>query len=255
MKIITILEKSYGVHKNAALNAFRNYLSTELEGLEVQSKKIYSHSHNWITIELEGEDEDAAYNLLQHYYGTTCHFDELETGQIRKGKLIQTGKYGYGFFIDIGIDSIKRIDGFLPLFALRRQLAKDEKIPLRKLYELYAFLDNISLKIRIESIDRFKRKIEVSLSEEQINTFKKWVNSKLERLVVGGVTKHHLKKIIIQSGHLRDIVSIDRLGLLEEMVVCKQGTNAPGILSEIGSSLPESQIQLFLPTKVKKYLS
>ena len=255
MKSITLLEKSYGTYKVAALNAFRRNLSKELEGLEVQIKKVNLHPRNWITVEVEGDDEEAAYNLLQHYYGTTCSFDQLEKDQTRKGKLLQTGKYGYGFFIDIGIDSAKIIDAFIPLYALRQQLAKNEKLPLRRLSILYGFLDNLSLEVRIESIDRLQRKIQVVLSDAQINTFEKWIRSKLERLIVVGVTRHHLKKVIINSGHLRDITSIDRLGFLEEMIICKRGTNAPGILSEIGSSLPESQIQLFIPTKLEAYIS
>ena len=255
MKSITILEKTYGTYKKVALNAFRHNLSTELEGLEVQIKKISVHPHDWITVVLEGEDEEAGYNLLQHYYGSLCSFGQLEIGQTRKGKLIQTGKYGYGLFIDIGIDSEKNIDGFLPLHTIRQQLARREKIPLRSLCHSYGLLNNLSLEVSIESIDRLNRKIQVSLSNAQINIFKNWVTSELERLLISGITRHHLKKVVIKSGHLRDIVAIERLGFLEEMIICKRGTNAPGMLSEIGSLLPDSPIQLFIPTNVKKYLS
>lgn len=255
MKSITILEKTYGSYKISALNAFRHNVSKELEGLEVQVKKIYTHSHDWIIVELEGEDEEAAYNLLEHYYGTTCSLEQLKIEQTRKGKLIQTGKYGFGLFIDIGIDSEKKIDAFLPLHTLRHQLTKDEKIPLRKLIHDYGFLDNLSLEVYIDSIDRLNRKIQVSLSSGQLDIFKKWIRSKLERLIVSGATRHHLKKVIIKSGHLRDIVAIERIGFLEEMIICKQGTNAPGMLSAIGSYLSDSQIQLFIPANVKNFLA
>ncbi len=255
MRSITILEKTYGSYKVVALKVFRQALSRELEGLEVQIIKLDSHPRGWITIELEGEDEDAAYNLLNHNYGKTCTFSELEINQIRKGKLIETGKYGYGFFIDIGVDSTQKIDAFLPLYTLRTQLAKDEKIPLRKLLEIYGFLDHLRLAIKIESIDSLRRKIQVSLSQAQVDTFREWVHTKLERLIINGVTRHHLKKIITKTGHFRDVVAIERLGILEEMIVCKPGTNAPGILSKIGPLLPNSEIQLFVPAKVRPYLT
>ena len=254
MKKITILEKTYGSYKVVALNAFRLTLSNELEGLEVQVQKVYSDPHDWITIELDGEDEDAAYNLLRHKYGNTCSLGELKDNEIRHGKIIQAGKYGYGFFIDIGIDSKQKIDAFLPLHTLRRQLAKNEKIPLRKLIEIYGFLDYFKLQIQIESIDRLRKNVQASLSTGQVDEIKEWAKSKLERLIINGVTRHHLKKVITKSGHLRDIVAIERLGLLEEIIICKQGTNARGILTKIGPLLPNSQIQLFIPNKVRPYI-
>ena len=254
MKSITILEKTYGSYKVVALKTFRQRLSNELEGLEVELLKVDTHPKGWIKIELEGEDEEAAYNLLKHNYGKTCTLGELEHSQVRKGKLIQTGKYGFGLFLDIGVESIKEIDAFLPLHTLRNQLARGQKVPLRKLIEVFGLLDYLALSVEIQSIDPLRKKIEVSLSEEQVQAFQGWVNSKLERLFVNGVTRHKLKKIILKSRHFQDIVAIERLGFLEEMIICKRGTNAPGILSEIGPLLPDSQIQLFIPNKVKEYL-
>lgn len=254
MKSITILEKTYGSYKVVALKTFRQTVSKELEGLEVELLKIATRASGWITVELEGEDEEAAYNLLRHNYGKTCSLGELELNQIRKGKLFQTGKYGFGLFLDIGIESVKEIDAFLPLHTLRNQLANDQKVPLRKLIEVFGFLDNLTLTIQIQSIDRLRKNVEVSFSEGQVQVFQEWVKSKLERLFVNGVTRHKLKKIILKSRHFQDVIAIERLGFLEEMIICKRGTNAPGILSEIGPLLPESQIQLFIPNKVKDYL-
>ena len=92
------------------------------------------------------------------------------------------------------------------------------------------------------------------MSTGQVDEIKEWAKSKLERLIINGVTRHHLKKVITKSGHLRDIVAIERLGLLEEIIICKQGTNARGILTKIGPLLPNSQIQLFIPNKVRPYI-
>ncbi len=254
MKSITLLEKSYGSYKIVALKAFRNRLSRELEGLEVQIAKISNNPSDWIVVELEGADEEAAFNLLRHNYGTTCSFEELKINQIRKGKLVQTGKYGFGIFIDIGIDIGKHIDALLPLHTFRQQLAKDEKISLRELLYAYGFLDYFPLELSLDSIDRSKEKIQVSLSENQLTLVREWVQSNLERLFVCGIPRNHLKKAIIQTGHLHDIVAIERIGLLEEMVLCKFGTTARGLLTEIGPLLKNAEVQLFIPATVKKFL-
>lgn len=254
MRAITILEKSYGSLKIAALKAFRQALTRDLEGLLVQINKVSVHPLDWVTIELEGEDEVAAFNLLKQKYGALVSISELEPGQTRKGRLIETGKYGYGLFIDIGIDSTPRIDGFLPLYTLRKQLANDAKVGLRELIQAYGFLDHLVLEIEIESVDKLSRKVQIALSKGQVDLFKDWSRLKLERLLISGVSRHHLKKLIIQRGHFRDIVAIERLGLLEEMVICKQDTNAKGLLAAIGSFLPDIRIELFLPDKVRQYL-
>jgi hypothetical protein len=255
MTSLTILEKAYGRYKRFALSAFRTRLSTELEGLEVQLKQISTPQHDWITVEFEGEDAEAASNLLRHRYGSSCSFEQLEINQVRRGKLIETGVYGYGLFVDIGILSDRQIDGFLSLNTLRRQLAHDTKIPLRTLIDLYGFLDHLPLEIKIDAIDRGKKNVQVSLSDAQIATYRKWVNSKLERLIVGGITRHHLKKAVLRTGHFRDIRAIERLGLLEEMITCKPGTNAPGLLAEIGPLLKNTEIHLFIPAQLQQYLS
>jgi hypothetical protein len=255
MKTITVLEKAYGKHRKFALRAFRHSLSVDLEGLEVLIGKLYTNPHSWVVVELEGEDWEVASNLIQQYYGTICSFGELKAGQVRKGKLIQTGKYGYGLYADIGIDSEERIDAFIPLHAIRHQLVKNEKIPLRDISYACGFLDNFTLEISIDRIDSIKENIQASLSSEQVQLFKKWMKLNLERLIVTGVTRKHLKKVIGETGHINDILAIERMGLLEQVVVCKEGTNAPGLLAEIGRFLPEALISLFIPEKVRAILA
>jgi hypothetical protein len=254
MKSITILEKTYGSYKVAALNAFKTRLAKELEGLQVDLRRVYNNPRGWITIELEGADEDAAINFIDHKFGSTSTLGSLEVGAIKKGKLLETGKYGFGLFLDLGIEFKETVDAFLPLYTLRAQLARNEKIPLRDLIYAYGLLDHYTLDLKIESIDRLNRKIQVSLSDDQLSLFRNWATSGLERLVVSGTTRHHLKKIILQTRHFRDIVAIDRMGLLEEIIVCKRGTQARGLLSEIGILLKDAQIQLFIPANVRNYL-
>jgi len=255
MKTLTVLEKAYGQHRKFALRAFRHSLSVDLEGLEVLIGKLYTNPHSWVVVELEGEDEEVAINLIQHYYGRLCPFSDLKVGQNKKGKLIQTGKYGYGLYTDIGIDSEERIDAFIPLHVIRSQLAKNKKIPLREISYACGFLDNFTLEIMIDKVDSIKEDIQASLSTEQVQIFKKWMKLGLERLIATGVTRKHLKKIIGQTGHGNDILAIERMGLLEQVVVCKEGTNAPGLLAEIGRFLPEASISLFIPEKARDILA
>jgi hypothetical protein len=43
--------------------------------------------------------------------------------------------------------------------------------------------------------------------------FKTWISSKLDRVIVVGVTKRYLKNAIAKTKHQRDVVQIENLGL------------------------------------------
>jgi hypothetical protein len=47
--------------------------------------------------------------------------------------------------------------------------------------------------------------------------------------------------VLKRSGHIRDIYAIERLGILEHSIVCKHGTDAPGLIPIIGPLL-ESEL-------------
>jgi hypothetical protein len=40
-----------------------------------------------------------------------------------------------------------------------------------------------------------------------------------------------------RAGHAQDIVTVERLGLLEQSVVCKDSTDPPGLLAAVGEHL------------------
>jgi hypothetical protein len=41
-----------------------------------------------------------------------------------------------------------------------------------------------------------------------------------------------------RAGHAEDIVTVERLGLLEQSIVTREGTDPPGLLASIGGYLP-----------------
>jgi len=59
-----------------------------------------------------------------------------------------------------------------------------------------------------------------------------------DRVNVNSVTRGEVRATINRAGHAEDIVTVERLGLLEHSIVCREGTDAPGILASIGDYLP-----------------
>jgi hypothetical protein len=58
------------------------------------------------------------------------------------------------------------------------------------------------------------------------------------RLNVNSATRGEVRATINRAGHARDIVTVERVGLLEQSVICREETDPPGLLAAIGSYLP-----------------
>ncbi|MFX0181114.1 MAG: DUF2110 family protein, partial [Candidatus Hodarchaeota archaeon] len=85
--------------------------------------------------------------------------------------------------------------------------------------------------------------------------YKKILNENIEAVFVSGETKGQVKKAIIRKGHLRDIVSIDRFGFLENIIILKDNTSAPGIIADIGKNLKNCKLSAIRPTNIKKLIN
>jgi hypothetical protein len=53
-------------------------------------------------------------------------------------------------------------------------------------------------------------------------------------VIANSVTRSELKAAIKKTGHARDIYGIERLGLMEHMITCRENTDGPGIVAAIG---------------------
>ncbi len=65
----------------------------------------------------------------------------------------------------------------------------------------------------------------------------KWKKASTDRVTVNGATRSEIKYSIKKTGHSRDIYGIERLGLLEHAIVCRENTDGPGIVASIGPFL------------------
>ena len=65
----------------------------------------------------------------------------------------------------------------------------------------------------------------------------KWKKASTDRVTVNGATRSEIKYSIKKTGHSRDIYGIERLGLLEHDIVCRENTDGPGIVASIGPFL------------------
>jgi hypothetical protein len=55
---------------------------------------------------------------------------------------------------------------------------------------------------------------------------------------VNSATRAEVRATVNRAGHAEDIVTVERLGLLEQSIVCREGTDPPGLLASIGEYVP-----------------
>lgn len=58
------------------------------------------------------------------------------------------------------------------------------------------------------------------------------------RVNVNSATRGEVRATVNRAGHAADIVTVERLGLLEQSIICKEDTDPPGLLASIGQYLP-----------------
>ncbi len=251
---LVIGEKLYGPYKAQGLKSLKDILD-ELKGnLLVEYRIAGVTPRNWVILEITGQDSEAFANYISQHLGVVAQsFDELSEGDVIRGRVVDSGRVGYGLYVDIGLD--KRCDALIPLYSMRNDLARGAKLSARQLIKLFCLYDNLPVEVEIVSVDSRRNEIEAKFSENQLNIFERWMRSSLDRVIAFGATRRQLMEALRKTKHLRDVVEIQRLGLLEQVAACKLGTDGPGIIAEIGKHLPEVLLHNFSPKKIKQALS
>lgn len=241
------------VYNNFQLKLVDEKLQCILKGLKVETKICGVSSLGLVQIAISGEDEKVALNYLRGQIGLCPTFlQHAEKFSTVKGYVASLNKKE--LYVDIGIISPFSIDAAIPLKRLQAQLVDGRKMALKKIADLFGFVENLPLNIKICSVDKEKSRIEAMLSEKQLALYRSWTKSLLDRLIVLGASFNEIVLASKKTGCNRDVVNIERLGLFENAVVCKLGTDAVGLIPKIGRKLRNANFSIFNPTKNAKPL-
>lgn len=75
------------------------------------------------------------------------------------------------------------------------------------------------------------------LAKEELDRLFEWRRGN-GRVNVNSVTRGEVHATVNRAGHAPDVVGIERLGLLEQSIVCGEGTDPPGLVASLGGYLP-----------------
>jgi len=252
MRKVTILEKCYGPYTRQGLKGLSDRLRRLCHDLEVMIHSVECGTGGWIRVVLSGGDEEFFVSYLEKEFGLSPGtIERVVIGKSLRGKIVGSGSVGYGLYVDLGINHPDRIDALVPLHVLRAQLAGNRKASLREIIHAFCLFDNVTLDIVPTKVDRDRLVIEACISDSQLSILREWKEMNLERIIVIGAPRSQVKRSVSRSGHRRDILRVDVLGLLESSVVCKLGTHAKGLIPKLGHSLHGVSMHIFLPRRAR----
>jgi hypothetical protein len=250
MPTITVLEKLYGLTSPATLEKLYSSL---VEGLDVQLRFVGTTDHGWIQLDVSGDDQTVALNLLDSKVGLApVSLDGLETFSVMKGK-VTFSRSNNELCVDLGIDCLEPCDVVVSEKLLQAQLTDGKPVSLQSLVDLFCLYENMPLEVKITETPHGEAKhVEAALSEEQVLLFKNWVGSRFDRLIVLCSLFSDVEQAVKLSRHFRDIIKVESLGALEQVILCKLGTDAVGLIPKLGRYLKSAVLVPFSPKKIIK---
>lgn len=256
---LILAEKIYSYDPNPDFNSlFRRYLqmlSNEIGELAVNIEiEAFRKKEKRLEIKIEGQDEEFFKNLLKQKIGSTIRFNEIHKGDVLKGYLTGVKKVGFGIFVDCSI-RYPTTDVLINLHSLRNQLCRGKKNSLREIIDSFGLIDNFPIHVKVEEISQSKKKIRGLIAKDTLEMINNWFLDKLEMVFVSGSTRAQVKKAIAITGHTQDVITIKKLGFLENIIILKEDTNAPGIIAHIGKKLKFSKLSAIRPLKLRKLLN
>lgn len=165
-----------------------------------------------IAVTVSGEDAEAALNYLTDRFGRMA--TDPEPGEAYLGTLEQWSEDA--FVVDVGTDVT------VPADALGDLGAGDPS----QIRERYGLVQHVPIEVVYGD--------QPTPTEGQIGLLRGWRDGP-GRLNVNSVTRSEIRATLNRAGHAQDVVRIDRLGLLEQSVVCTDSTDPPGLLADVGS--------------------
>lgn len=247
MKCISLFVKPKNKRQ---LNQTKKILHSIFNDIDVEIKLLEISPSGWLNLSVEGEDEQIAINYLIKEIGICpVTLANIEKDKTVNGRIFDFYKNEL-LLIDIGIFAPKTRLCAISIGKLLDQLSINRKISLKQLAELYGLAKELPIQIKVEDTDEEKTFILAKLSEKQISLFNLWKKALLDRLILQGITYNKAKKAIATSGLTRDVIDIKSLSLFTQILTCKLGTQAVGLIPRLGKLIKEAKFTVFNPKKL-----
>src|SRR3990170_1212657 len=198
------------IYKPRHLNHIGKRLEHLLEGLDVELKILGVVADRWVQLDISGEDEAVALNLVAKETGfCPASFGNLRKYETLKGYITNPEKSGEELIVDVGVFEPQTICAALSLQTLQAQLVDGRKLSMREVSELFGLCEDLPINIKVTKLNENEKRIEAELSRGQVEKYKFWQESLLDRLIVIGASLNEVKRTVDYAGLNRDVVSVE----------------------------------------------
>ena len=252
MTTVTLLTKIYNANQ---LKQIDKDLKRSFEGLDVEAEILGMVANRWVQVSLSGQDEAIAANYVAEKIGfCPVSLENVKKFSTLTGYVTNLEKSTEELLIDVGVFEPKIVHATVPLRDLQAQLADGRKIALRKLSELFGFCENLPISVKVVQVNVEESRMEAELSTSQVERYEVWRESLLDRLLVVGSSLYEVKMALEHARLERDVISVEPLGMFEHALVCKLGTDAAGLIRQLGRNLRNAKFTVFNPKRLRKFL-
>ncbi|PSP31222.1 DUF2110 domain-containing protein [Halobacteriales archaeon QH_10_67_22] len=214
--MVVLATKCYvgGDARQRALDSLGSQVANALGDLDV-AVDVGVRDDDFPTVTVSGPDETVARNVLREEWG------ELTPEPEESGVGTLDSWDDDGFVLDVGFgDSVT-----VPPDGIGLGQGTPEQIRTR-----FGLVQHLPLSyVTGEDGPR--------LADAERDRLYEWTRG-TGRVNVNSATRSEVRATVNRAGHADDIVTVERLGLLEQSIVCREGTDPPGLLASIGEYLP-----------------
>ncbi|MDY0267041.1 MAG: DUF2110 family protein [Methanimicrococcus sp.] len=224
---IELLQPVYVSEENAiqSFKAFADSVFGDLDAvydISIQNKRFL--------VSFNGDDAEICSNLLYKEFGKPILKKETETETDYRGFIqkIEPDKLTVNIGYDVSISTPS-----LEVFGIGNA---------GQVASRFGMIPYLPVTVRILESG------EAAFTKEQADLWWSWKKTSTDRIFVNGATRSQVKAALQKKGHGRDVYGVEKLGLTECVIICKEKTDGPGIVSSVGRILP-SQMGVLIGMK------
>ena len=206
----------------------------------------------FVSAEIEGSDSEFFVELIKREMRLAPRdLSEIEVNDNLKAFVIGINKKRQGIEVGIGPISMKA-KCEVANESLTAQLCDGRDISVEGVAQTYCLEEGVPILVRITSVDPGRRQIEAWIADDQIVRFEQWRRERFHRIIAIGGSQEELREAVRLSRTERDVIEIEGLSFTASSLVCKLGTEAPGIIAIIGRYISNFKLHAFLPERIDK---
>ena len=233
MTNLTLFVKAFNPKQ---LKQVDDLLKNELGELDLEISVSANPTSKWVQVSLTGEDEAIATNYINQKIGTCpANIKNVEVNSVLKGYISKVDLTKEELLVDIGVFAPKIVQAIISLTSIRTQLIDGKEVDLKKISETFGLHEGLPLSVKITGLPVGDAGfLQAEFSAEQLEKIRLWQRSLLDRLIVLRASLIEVEAVVERTHLERDIIEVEGLGMFEHALTCKFGTDAAGLVSQMG---------------------